>query len=152
MRKSLDIILDIMIQRFIIAMMVIGATLSFSSCSVDDDVNNDLYNGRPLVIWSELVSEGGNGWLKEFPEVPGKFVVGTITGDGTTKIALIAPDQDRAFSEEYASKVASTAGFKKVIGDWYKKGNLSVTISFMETEGEKICTFQFVKNTDRMLD
>ena len=50
--------------------MAICAALTFSCCSSDDDDDNGSYNGQPLTTWSDLVSEDGNDWLKDFPEVP----------------------------------------------------------------------------------
>lgn len=127
-------------------MMAICAALTFSCCSSDDDDDNGSYNGQPLTTWSDLVSEDGNDWLKDFPEVPGKFVETSMSSNGLTQIAVMVPDKDQSFADEYASKVASTSGFSKIMSNWYEKGKLSVNISYMEADGQKVCTFQFVKN------
>ena len=127
-------------------MMAICAALTFSCCGSDDDDDNGSYNGQPLTSWSELVSKDGNDWLNNFPEVPGKFVATSVATNGLTQIAVMIPDKDQAFADEYASKVASTSGFSKVMSYWFEKDMFSVNISYMEAEGQHVCTFQFVKN------
>ncbi|MBR4839390.1 MAG: hypothetical protein IK005_02805 [Paludibacteraceae bacterium] len=130
-----------MIKRLIIAMMAICAALTFSCCSSDDDDDDD-----SLTTWSELVSEDGNDWLNTFPEVPGKFVAVSMTSNGLTQVTATFADKDQTFADEYASKVASTSGFSKIMNNWYEKGKLSVNVNYMEAQGQKVCTFQFVKN------
>lgn len=135
-----------MIKRLIIAMMAICVALTFSCCNNDDDDDNGSYNGQPLTTWSELVSEEGNDWLKDFPEVPGKFVETVVSSNGLTQIAVMIPEKDQSFADEYCSKVASTSGFSKVMNNLYEKGNISVSVNYMAVEGQKACTFQFIKN------
>ena len=127
-------------------MMAICAALTFSCCSSDDDDDDESYNGQPLTTWSKLVSEDGNDWLNTFPEVPGKFVATSLTTNGMTQVAVMVPEKGQDFTDEYTSKVANTSGFSKVMSSWYEKDNLSVTISYTESQGQKVCMFQFVKN------